>query len=190
LRQCFDAHALILVRTLTGISIPPPTLLLGPWRSDYWRGHPVLEPDICYVPCSSFQLKRPFGHLRCAWPQDIYRSWFQSCPLLYNIQKFLTRSIKLAIILGCLLPMANSDPDNWNASLQNNFAVRSGILVRRPFLSHPLAHIGRVLQLLAEVGVVSFVAVTILLAISVVSSSSWCTFDGYESLALPTASCH
>ncbi|KAF9514279.1 hypothetical protein BS47DRAFT_1485150 [Hydnum rufescens UP504] len=46
------------------------------------------------------------------------------------------------------LPMANTDPDDWNASLENNFALRSGIL------------------LLAEVGVVSFVAVTILLAIT------------------------
>ncbi|KAF9514278.1 hypothetical protein BS47DRAFT_1382045 [Hydnum rufescens UP504] len=45
--------------------------------------------------------------------------------------------------------MANSNPGNWNTSLQNNFAFRSGIL------------------LLAEVGVVSFVAVAILLAITV-----------------------
>jgi hypothetical protein len=96
----------------------------------------------------------------------------------------------LAIILGYFLPMANSHPDNWNASLQNNFAIRSEILVRRPFLAPTLAHMGRVLQVLAEVGVVSFVAVAILLAIAIVSSFSWCTFDGYESLALPTASCY
>ncbi|KAF9514267.1 hypothetical protein BS47DRAFT_1343198 [Hydnum rufescens UP504] len=44
--------------------------------------------------------------------------------------------------------MANIDPDDWNTSLQSNFALRSGIL------------------LLAEVGVVSFVGVTILFVIT------------------------
>ncbi|KAF9514275.1 hypothetical protein BS47DRAFT_1392552 [Hydnum rufescens UP504] len=45
--------------------------------------------------------------------------------------------------------MAVFDPNNWNTSLQNNFALRSGIL------------------LIAEVGSVSFIAVTILLVISI-----------------------
>ncbi|KAF9514273.1 hypothetical protein BS47DRAFT_1453588 [Hydnum rufescens UP504] len=45
--------------------------------------------------------------------------------------------------------MENSDPNNWNSSLQSSFALRSGIL------------------LIAEVGVVSFIAVTILLAITI-----------------------
>ncbi|KAF9514277.1 hypothetical protein BS47DRAFT_1343219 [Hydnum rufescens UP504] len=45
--------------------------------------------------------------------------------------------------------MANLDPDNWNASLQNDFALRSGIL------------------LIAEVGIVSFIAVTVLLVVSI-----------------------
>jgi len=42
-----------------------------------------------------------------------------------------------------------NDPDNWNASLKNNFPLRAGIL------------------LISEVAVVSFVAVTVLLAIAI-----------------------
>ncbi|KAF9514261.1 hypothetical protein BS47DRAFT_1361789 [Hydnum rufescens UP504] len=45
--------------------------------------------------------------------------------------------------------MANLDPNNWNPSLQDNFALRSGIL------------------LVAEVASVSFIAVTVLFVISI-----------------------
>jgi hypothetical protein len=74
--------------------------------------------------------------------------------------------------------MAHSDPDNWNASLQNDFALRSGLLVRRvPFYCFPatIAHERWVLQLLAEVGIVSLLAATGLLAIAIVSIF----FQGY-----------
>jgi hypothetical protein len=84
--------------------------------------------------------------------------------------------------------MEKSDPNNWNASLENSFALRSGVLVRPvSFYLLFLTHARWLFQLMAEVGVVSFTAATTLLAITVVSIFSSRAFDSYESLAPPTA---
>ncbi|KAF9505895.1 hypothetical protein BS47DRAFT_484443 [Hydnum rufescens UP504] len=67
------------------------------------------------------------------------------------IQKLLAplHTINSAHEPSCSLPMANLDPNNWNPSLQDNFALRAGIL------------------LVAEVASVSFIAVTVLFVISI-----------------------
>jgi hypothetical protein len=87
--------------------------------------------------------------------------------------------------------MANTtDHDNWNASLQNNFGIRFGLVVRRvPFhcLLATVAQEKPQLQLAAEVAVVSFIGPEILLTITIVSIFPWHSFNGYKSLAPPTA---
>ncbi|KAF9514269.1 hypothetical protein BS47DRAFT_882186 [Hydnum rufescens UP504] len=61
--------------------------------------------------------------------------------------------------------MENSNPHNWNSSLQNSFALRSGVLF------------------IAEVGLVSFAAATILLAITVPSAiKHYRRHGGWDSL--------
>jgi hypothetical protein len=75
-----------------------------------------------------------------------------------------------------------STTDDWSASLQNNFGLRAGLLVRRvPFRCFPatVAHEKPVLQVLVEVAAVSFIGPTVLLAITIVS-----IFSGALSMAM------